>query len=196
MPGRFSDVPVPTNASMPTSNAYGRMTEAYNPNQSPYLTRSRYMCGFPMYELRSPGCKEVKGVLAQKSLREFHEYSENVLHVKMHMMYGGMWDCVYGDQDQEMLRLGEIFANHPDAAKTGMLVLMDINAIVAVLRADGYLDCPDTCDVGVHKYETCRCHTELYDELYASGQYEGNFTAVYDLMVTLGLLPVSFDKTK
>ena len=195
VPGRFADVPVPTNYSAPTHNAFGRMTEAYNPNQSPRLTRSRYICGFPSYELKSPGCEEVKGVLAQTNLREFHEYMENVLHVKMHMMYGGMWDCLYGENDQKTLHLGEVFAKHPNLAKTGMLVLLDVNAIVAVLRADGYLDCPSTCAGGTGNYASCRCHTDKFDALYESGQFESNYTAVYELLGTLGLLPVAFDKT-
>ena len=44
-------------------------------------------------------------------------------------------------------------------------------------------------------FATCRCHTDKYDKLYKSGQFTSNFTAVYDLMTEIGLLPVSYDKT-
>ena len=82
--GRFSYIPVGTDASAPEHNSYGRITDAVNNNPSEYVTRSSATCGLATAS-RLPGCTTMRSVFRSKKLAGFRSAVEGNLHASTHV---------------------------------------------------------------------------------------------------------------
>ena len=78
-------------------NAYGVITETFNPIKSPYMQRSSQFCG---RENKQPmaGCADaIHCMNSKRTLGEWDLCLEINVHANLHPWMGGCWDCHGGD---------------------------------------------------------------------------------------------------
>lgn len=158
MEGRFAKIDVPRNFSAPTRNAFGYVTEPYSANDAAFLTRSASVCGFPTTSLPLSGCDELKGTFAQTTMSQFHPYTEFLLHLPLHPILGGAWDCASSLRD-----LAELDASGRVALDVGTFAASYMS-LVFTHFAEGLSNCPSTCDAdGSSGASDCRCRCDDVD---------------------------------
>ena len=133
-------------------NSYCLLTEYGNNNPSQYLTRSFSLCGMSTKHMKIPGCTELMGSFNQTNMTDFHTYTEYFLHVDLHSIFGGAWECNRDMKEwfeEKPSRLGQ-FNETIDS------VLMSIIILWEEKYAAGTITCPDYCGLEV-PFSECMC---------------------------------------
>lgn len=160
--GRWSYVKIPTDFSRPEHNAYGRLTQTYNNDNSKFVWRTHSVCGIPS-KARLPGCSALKGILSYDTLDGFRAKMETDWHGTLHPVLGGATQCPYSYSI--MLEL------HPDWSELLEFVAMLQEVTWDVAHSLNYLKCPDSCDQGT-SFEECACACPDYESMNASAAYK------------------------
>lgn len=160
--GRWAYVEIPTDFSRAEHNAYGRLTQTYNNDDSKYVWRTNSVCGLPS-KARLPGCSALKGILALDNLGGVRAKMETDWHGTLHPGLGGATQCPYSFET--------LLESHPDWSELLEFVAMLQEVTWDVAHALNYLVCPDSCEEGT-SFEDCACACPDFQSMNASVAYE------------------------
>lgn len=160
----------------------------YSSNREQYVTRSGSTCGYQTTQ-GFANCQHVQECFQYflgtgHDLFEFDHCVEDYVHANLHTMHAGMWDCQVSWQDFYVDN-----ADWLDDELFSMLAFHQTDLIID-LYTDGYLSCPDSCDL--HQTSSCSCKAtnidsvadidEMSDEqaldmtsAFYKGMYEGGY---------------------
>lgn len=144
--GRWANIAIGRNRTgYNTHNSYGLINEPYNNNPSNVLTRSFSICGMPTTAMSLPSCTELAGTFTQTSMTDFHSTTEYDLHVELHPLFGGAWDCEASLVDT------------PEAMRSSLnYVVRDLTNYYIMNYYDDTLSCPSYCSLDT-AFTDCRC---------------------------------------
>ena len=92
---RWAYLPVPTNSSASTHNAYGYLRAPWNVNKSPYVTRSQTVCGVKAWD-SWPSCQTHYDVTFSDAYGSWYNYvwaASYTPHGPVHTLLGGYKNC-------------------------------------------------------------------------------------------------------
>lgn len=140
------------------TNLYGYIgLPFYDNNKSPWFQRSAHFCGMQL-EQGFANCQNVRICYntyksSNNSLWEFDHCVEKDVHANLHAMHAGMWNCA--------VDWGTFKDKHSEWANPTLLSIMGtyMKAAIKIVRADGYMSCPTSCDVhdSEKSNKECRC---------------------------------------
>lgn len=147
--GRWANIVIGRNMStFNTHNSYGLVNEPYNNNPSNVLTRSFSICGMPTTAMSLPSCKELMGTFEQTTMTDFHSSTEYDLHVELHPLFGGAWDCEASLDET------------PDSLLNTMSYFVrDLTNYYIMNYYDDALTCPSYCSLDTD-FHDCRCECD------------------------------------
>jgi hypothetical protein len=166
----------------PESNSFGRLTEAWNADDTLFVGRADTICELET-KARLPGCSKLALAIAASNstaypgafLPSFENAIETGFHAELHGMLGGAWGCEM--RDGTSLSMKAFATAYPETRKILEILGVYLNLLWrSVYKRDpncGACDmavtCPasGTCSSGDG---SCRCFSAAFEEAYAAAK--------------------------
>ena len=132
-------------AEHPIHNPLGLLRSPWNLNPTPFITRTDTVAGFTAFNGELPSCKAYDKCFVSESISVMNECLNGITHGPTHIAVGGLW---HKDLSGKLGGTDSLL----EGASSYQLLLMSKN-----LWRQGFLKCPDTCDVDEKEEITCAC---------------------------------------
>ena len=147
--GRFAFVATLADASEYTEwvNSYGLMRAPWNSDPTPFLTRSGSVYGYHN-NMKPSGCDTYAAAVKKTSWISLSKVLNAAAHGHIHELMGGSWHHYFQT------------ANQGASSPAVYTFAHQIQAMSKMLWRDGYVTCPETCDMTTPADE-CQCQANL-----------------------------------
>ena len=132
------------------------------------------MCGLPTRQ-PLPGCAEVRGVVAARTIEDLWKKEEFGVHLTLHMQIGGMTDCAVDAPG--------LLADHPKLSHAAGYYLSIANSVYARALSTDFLRCPTACDAADAATPgacECWCSADAQIALWKNASAAGDTRVAYN----------------